>query len=61
MNLDLAMLIGRGGQSGKINIIQKEMKQLEIKVMGLSETRWKGQGHFNWNRYKIIMSSQAEK
>ena len=29
--------------------------------MRLSETRWKGQGHFNWNGYKIIMSGQAEK
>src|SRR6218665_604917 len=48
-------------QSGKINIIQKEVKQLEIKIMGLSETRWKGQGHFNWNKYKIIMLGQAEK
>src|SRR6218665_3100318 len=37
------------------------MKQLEIKIMGLSETRWKGQGHSNWNGYKIIMSGQAEK
>src|SRR6218665_1367088 len=51
----------RSMQSGKINIIQKEMKQLEIKIMGLSETRWKGQHHFNWNEYKIIMSGQAEK
>jgi len=37
------------------------MKQLQIKIMGLSETRWKGQGHFNWYGYKIIMSGQAEK
>src|SRR6218665_2189066 len=29
--------------------------------MGLSETRWKGKGHFNWSGYKIIMSGQAEK
>ena len=29
--------------------------------MGLSETRWKGQGHFNWNGYRIIMSGQKEK
>src|SRR6218665_296417 len=48
-------------QSGKMNIIQREMKRLEITIMGPSETRWKGQGHFNWNGYKIIMSGQAEK
>ena len=51
----------RSMQSGKINIIQREMKRLELTIMGLSETRWKGQGHFNWNGYKIIMSDQAEK
>jgi len=51
----------RSMQSGKINIIQREMKRLELTIMGLSETRWKGQGHFNWNGYKIIMSGQAEK
>ena len=51
----------RSMQSGKMNIIQREMKRLEISIMGLSETRWKGQGHFNWNGYKIIMSGQAEK
>ena len=48
-------------QSGKMNIIQREMKRLEITIMGLSESRWKGQDHFNWNGYKIIMSGQAEK
>jgi len=37
------------------------MKRLEITIMGLSETIWKGQGHFNWNGYKIIMSGQAKK
>src|SRR6218665_2521630 len=51
----------RSMQSGKMNIIQREMKRLEISIMRLSETRWKGQGHFNWNGYKIIMSGQAEK
>src|SRR6218665_3181664 len=48
-------------QSGKTNIIQRGMKRLKLTIMGLSETRWKGQGHFNWNGYKIIMSGQAEK
>jgi len=41
-----------------MNIIPREMKRLEITIMGLSETRWKG--HFNWNGYKIIMSGQTE-
>jgi hypothetical protein len=37
----------RSMQSGKMDVIQREMERLEIAVMGLSETRWKGQGHFN--------------
>src|SRR6218665_3955345 len=44
-----------------MNIIQREMKRLELTIMELSETRWKGQGHFKWNGYKIIMSGQSEK
>src|SRR6218665_2613441 len=51
----------RSMQSGKMNIIQREMKLLEIAIMGLSETRWKGQGHFNWNGCKIIMSGLVER
>src|SRR6218665_1339691 len=49
----------RSMQSGKMNIIQREMKRLELTIMGLSETRWKGQGHFNWNGYKIIMCDRS--
>ena len=51
----------RSMQSGKIDVIQGEMKRLDIAIMGLCETRWKGQGHFNWNGYKIIMSGQKER
>jgi len=51
----------RSMQSGKMDVIQREMERLEISVIGLSETRWKGQGHFNWNGFKIIMSGQKEK
>ena len=51
----------RSMQSGKLDIIQREMNRLDISVMGLSETRWKGQGHFNWNGYRIIMSGQTGK
>lgn len=51
----------RSMQSGKMDVIQREMERLQITVMGLSETRWKGQGHFNWNGYRIIMSGQREK
>ena len=50
----------RSMQSGKMDVIQGEMKRLGIAIMGLSETRWKGQGHFNWNGYRIIMSGQKK-
>ena len=43
-----------------MDVIQGEMKRLGIAIMGLSETRWKGQGHFNWNGYRIIMSGQKK-
>jgi len=43
----------RSMQSGMMDVIQREMKRLEIAIIGLSETGWKGQGHFNWNGYRI--------
>src|SRR3984885_9352479 len=44
-----------------MDVIQREMKRLDIAIMGLSKTRWKGQGHFNWRGYRIIMSGQKER
>ena len=51
----------RSMQSGKMDVIQNEMKRLGISIMGLCETRWKGQGHFNWNGYRVTMSGQKER
>jgi len=50
-------------ESGKMNFEHHTERDETTgnNIMGLSETRWKGQGDFNWNRYKIIMSGQAEK
>jgi hypothetical protein len=51
----------RSMQSGKMDIIQKEMKRMDITILGLCETRWKGKGHFSWNGFKIVMSGQDER
>ena len=51
----------RSMQSGKMDIIQKEMGRMDIAILGLCETRWKGKGHFRWNGFKIVMSGQEER
>jgi hypothetical protein len=31
---------------GKLNIVQKEMKRIGIDILGISEMKWTGNGHF---------------
>ena len=33
-------------QSGKLDIVTSEMDRLKISILGISETRWSGSGHF---------------
>ena len=65
MSCKISMKVGtwnvRSMQSGKLDVIQGEMKRMGIAIMGLCETRWKRQGHFSWNGFKIVMSGQEER
>jgi hypothetical protein len=31
---------------GKLNIVQNEMNRMDIDILGISETKWIGSGHF---------------
>jgi endonuclease/exonuclease/phosphatase family metal-dependent hydrolase len=41
---------------GKLENVKREMKRAEINILGLSEVRWKGQGDFMTDEYRIIYS-----
>ena len=47
-------------QLGKLEVIKREMRRLDLAIVGLSETKWTGQGHFNSDEYKVIMSGPSE-
>ena len=45
--------------AGKIEILESEMKRLNLNALGICEHRWKGQGHFTTpNDGKIIFSGR---
>jgi len=46
--------------TGKLEAVKAEMKRLDLAVLGSSETRWQGQGHFNSGDVRVVMSSQSE-
>jgi hypothetical protein len=41
---------------GKLNIVREEMKRPNIDILGISEMKWKGKGHFKCENYKVINS-----
>lgn len=43
--------------AGKLEIIEREMEALNINILGLSETHWKGGGHFKSSSGNIIYFS----
>jgi len=41
---------------GKLNIVREEMKCLNVDILGISEMKWKGKGHFKGQNYKVMYS-----
>ena len=41
---------------GKLNIVKDEMERMEIDVLGISELKWTGKGHFQSEDYKVFYS-----
>ena len=48
-------------RTGKLENVLEEMKINSISVLGLSETRWRGNGDFRENGYRIIYSGGSRK
>lgn len=43
-------------QTGKLTILQNELIRCNINICGLSETHWKGNGHFMTNEHIVYFS-----
>jgi hypothetical protein len=41
---------------GKVNIVQEEMNRMNIDILGISEMKWIGKGHFRGVNYKVMYS-----
>ena len=39
---------------GKLNIMKDEMERMEIDILGISELKWTGKGHFQSEDYKVF-------
>jgi hypothetical protein len=39
---------------GKVNIVQEEMNRMNIDILGISEMKWIGKGHFRGVDYKVM-------
>lgn len=48
-------------QSGKIEILQNELLRCNVDVAGISETHWKGSGHFQESQYTVYFSGSEDK
>ena len=45
----------------KLEIVQREMERTGIEIMGISELRWVGSGHFKSSDYKVLYSGHEAK
>ena len=45
---------------GKLDIVKLEMNQMEIDILGISELKWTGSGHFTSGNYEVCYSGNQE-
>ena len=48
----------RGMGLGKLDVIKREMERMDITVLGLSEMKWSGKGHFTSDTHTVYYSGQ---
>ena len=46
----------RGMGMGKLDVIKQEMDRLGIEILGVSELKWTGMGHFDSGQYRVYFS-----
>ena len=48
----------RSMYEGKLDIVREEMKRLNVDILGISEMKWTGKGHFRGENNKVMYSGQ---
>jgi hypothetical protein len=46
----------RSMYEGKLDTVREEMKRLNIDILGISEMKWMGKGHFGGEKDKVMHS-----
>jgi hypothetical protein len=46
----------RSMYEGKVNTVQEEMNHMNIDILGISEMKWIGKGHFRGVNYEVMYS-----
>ena len=61
-NLREVMRIGtwnvRSMNQGKLDIVKREMERTGVHMMGVSEMKWTGMGHFKTDDYEVYYCGQ---
>ena len=50
----------RSMNQGKLDIVKLEMNRMEIDILGISELKWTGSGHFTSGNYEVYYSGNQE-
>ena len=48
----------RSVNQGKLDMVKQEMARVDIKILGISELKWKGMGEFNSDDHYIYYCGQ---
>ena len=61
-NLREKMRIGtwnvRSMNQGKLDIVKREMESIDVNLLGVSEMKWTGMGHFKSDNHEVYYSGQ---
>ena len=61
-NLRENMIIGtwnvRSTNQRKLDIVKREMKRIDVNLLGVSEMKWMGMGHFKSNNHEVYYCGQ---
>ena len=49
----------RSMNQGKLDIVKREMETIDVNLMGMSEMKWTGMGHFTSNNDEVCYCGQV--
>ena len=48
----------RSMNQGKLDIVKREMERIDVNLLGVSEMKWTGMGHFKSDNHEVYYSGQ---